>query len=124
MSSSSAEPAEPAETGASSTVEVADKKRFVSSADARFGSFLAVGFIVSALAYPYPAMGLWVGFAFAGYWACANDSIQTLGTFLASNASQRWWVLWLWIGGIFLATVTYSWVAYDGDVSYGRLASK
>ncbi|MEL6546637.1 MAG: hypothetical protein AAFQ82_18570, partial [Myxococcota bacterium] len=58
------------------------------------------------------------------YSAVANDSIQTIGTFLASNQKQKWWVLWLWIGGIFLATVTYSWVNYAGDVSYGRLASK
>ena len=31
---------------------------------------------------------------------------------------------WLFIGGIFIATISYSWVTYSGDVSYGRLASK
>ncbi|MFT5433743.1 MAG: hypothetical protein ACI9OJ_004451, partial [Myxococcota bacterium] len=35
-----------------------------------------------------------------------------------------WWQLWLFIGGIFLATVAYSWVQFSGDVSYQRLASK
>ena len=28
------------------------------------------------------------------------------------------------MGGIFLITVTYSWINYSGDISYGRLASK
>ncbi|MDZ7772138.1 MAG: hypothetical protein U5K31_05265 [Balneolaceae bacterium] len=69
-------------------------------------------------------MARWVGFALAGYSAIANDSIQTIGTFLASNEDKKWWVLWLFIGGIFLVTVSYSWVVYDGDVSHQRLASK
>ncbi|MEO1481675.1 MAG: hypothetical protein AAFU77_06170 [Myxococcota bacterium] len=97
---------------------------FISPEDARFAAVLAVGLIVSALTYRTPHIAMWVGFVFAGYSAVANDSIQTLGTFLASNSKQKWWVLWLWIGGIFLATVTYSFVFYDGDVSYGRLAAK
>ncbi|MCA9547054.1 MAG: hypothetical protein KC613_21780, partial [Myxococcales bacterium] len=48
----------------------------------------------------------------------------TIGTFIASNRDRKWWQLWLFIGGIFLVTVWYSWWAYDGDVSYGRLMSK
>ena len=67
---------------------------------------------------------MWVGFGIAAYSAVANDSIQTLGTFIASNKHRPWWVLWLFMGGIFLATAAYSWVNYGGDVSYGRLASK
>lgn len=98
--------------------------RFISGQDARFVAVLVACFVVSALTYRTPSIAMWVGFVFAGYSAVANDSIQTLGTFLASNAQQKWWVLWLWIGGIFLATVTYSFVTYSGDVSYGRLASK
>ena len=30
----------------------------------------------------------------------------------------------MFIGGIFVVTMTYSWLSYSGDVSYGRLASK
>ena len=67
---------------------------------------------------------MWVGFIFAGYSAIANDSIQTIGTFLASNQDKKWWHLWLYIGGIFLVTVTVSFIIFDGDVSYQRLASK
>ena len=62
-----------------------------------------------------------VGFLLAAYAVVANDSIQTLGTFLASNARRPWWVLWLFAGSILLAVLCYSWIANDGDVAYGRL---
>ncbi len=81
-------------------------------------------FMVAGMTYETPHIAMWVGFLFAGYSAIANDSIQTIGTFLASNAHRKWWILWLFIGGIFLVTVAYSWVIYDGDVSYQRLAAK
>ena len=38
--------------------------------------------------YTYAAM--WFGFALAAYSAIANDSIQTIGTFIASNQKQKW----------------------------------
>ncbi len=85
---------------------------------------LALGFLAAGLSYPYAQVAMWVGFAFAGYSAIANDSIQTIGTFIASNRERPWWQLWAFIGGIFLLTAGYSWYAYSGDVSYGRLASK
>lgn len=91
------------------------------------GNFLiliAALFLLCALASPFPEVAMWVGFAIAGYSAIANDSIQTIGTFIASNSERKWWYLWLFMGIIFLATVTYSWVVYDGDVSYQRLTSK
>ncbi len=34
-----------------------------------------------------------VGFVLAGYSVVANDAIQTLGTFLSSNAHRPWWLL-------------------------------
>jgi len=39
---------------------------------------------------------LWalIGFLFAAYAIVANDVIQTLGTFLASNAKRPWLILW------------------------------
>lgn len=81
-------------------------------------------FMIAGMTYETPQVAMWVGFLFAGYSAIANDSIQTIGTFLASNSHRKWWILWLFIGGIFLATVTASWLIYDGDVSYQRLAAK
>ncbi|MFT7019251.1 MAG: hypothetical protein ACJASO_001431 [Cyclobacteriaceae bacterium] len=67
---------------------------------------------------------MWVAFMLAAYSAIANDSIQTIGTFIASNAHRKWYYLWLYMGGIFVITVTYSWLTYNGDVSYQRLANK
>ncbi len=90
----------------------------------RFIMLLAAGFFLAAVTYQHPVAGAWVGFLFASYSAVANDSIQTLGTFIASNRNKPWWILWLFIGGVFLATVGYSWVQYGGDVSYQRLAAK
>jgi hypothetical protein len=60
----------------------------------------------------------------ASYSAIANDSIQTIGTFIASNSDKKWYYLWIYMGGIFIITVSYSWFNYGGDISYGRLASK
>jgi hypothetical protein len=85
---------------------------------------LSLGFLLAGVSSPFPAVAAWVGFLFAGYSAVANDSIQTIGTFIASNRKKPWWLMWLFIGGIFLVTVTYSWVVYSGDVSYQRLAAK
>lgn len=90
----------------------------------KFYRFLIVLFVVAGIAYPYPDLAMWLAFMFAGYSAIANDSIQTIGTFLASNAKRPWWMLWLFIAGIFAATVIYSWYTYNGDVSYDRLSSK
>ncbi|MFC4870545.1 hypothetical protein [Negadavirga shengliensis] len=70
---------------------------------------------------PYTYAAMWFGFALAAYSAIANDSIQTIGTFIASNQKQKWYFLWLFMGLIFVATVTYSWITYGGDVSYQRL---
>ena len=75
-------------------------------------------------ATPYPQYAMWVGFIFAAYAAIANDSIQTIGTFIASNQDKKWWVLWIFIGGIFFFTMLFSWVTLGGDVSHGRLTSK
>ena len=76
------------------------------------------------LVYPYPVLAMWTVFFLASYSAIANDSIQTIGTFIASNSDKKWYYLWIYMGGIFLITVTYSWIYYSGDISYGRLASK
>jgi len=86
--------------------------------------FIIAAFMLAMFVTPYPQIAMWVGFLFAAYAAIANDSIQTIGTFIASNQDKKWWVLWIFIGGIFLATVGYSWVKFSGDVSHGRLMAK
>lgn len=96
----------------------------VRESDKRFMALILFAVAISILCAPYPYVARWVGFGFAAYAAVANDSIQTLGTFLASNKQRPWYVLWGFAAGIFLLTMTYSWLNYGGDVSYGRLASK
>ena len=61
-----------------------------------------------------------IGFLLSAYSIVGNDAIQTLGTFLSSNAHRPWWVLWLFGGGIVAAVLVYGWVVHSGDVSYGR----
>ena len=85
---------------------------------------LVLGLVVVGLVYPNPFLASWVGFAIAGYSVVANDSIQTVGTFIASNKDKPWWMLWLFIGGIFALTIGYSFYTYGGDVTYERLAAK
>jgi hypothetical protein len=89
-----------------------------------FFRLLALFLVVAAITYPYPQIAMWVGFSLAAYSAIANDSIQSIGTFIASNSERKWWLLWLFIGGIFVVTVFYSWYYYGGDVSHERLLSK
>ncbi len=89
--------------------------------------FIIVVILLSLLClivYPYANIAMWVGFGLAGYAAVANDSIQTIGTFIASNKHRKWYYLWLFMGIIFVVTVYYSWSTYDGDVSNQRLSSK
>ena len=83
---------------------------------------IVIGFILAgaSTAYAWP-IAMWIGFFFAAYAAVANDSIQTIGTFIESNADKKWWVMWLFIGTLFLITVTFSYIIYDGDVTYQRL---
>lgn len=78
-------------------------------------------FLVAGVIYPFAGVAMWFGFLLAVYSAVSNDSIQTIGTFIASNAERKWYVLWLYIGGIFLVTVTVGWWVNSGDVTYGRL---
>lgn len=77
---------------------------------------------IAGLVTPYTYAAMWFGFALAAYSAIANDSIQTIGTFIASNNNRPWWILWLFMGVIWVGTVTYSWVTFSGDVSYERLS--
>jgi hypothetical protein len=85
-----------------------------------FLALLGAAFLVVGLTYQDAAIARWVGFVFAGYAAVANDSIQTIGTFIASNGKRPWWQLWVFMAAIFVATTAYSWLVNDGDVSYQR----
>jgi len=63
-----------------------------------------------------------IGFALAGYSVIANDSIQTLGTFIASKKKWfKWYVLAGSASSVMILALAWGWYAYDGDISYGRL---
>lgn len=87
----------------------------------KFLLFIALAFIGAAFAVGNWHFAMWFGFMFTAYAAVSNDSIQTLGTFIESNGHRKWWVLWLYTGGILLVTLTFSYIYYDGDVTYQRL---
>ena len=65
-----------------------------------------------------------VGFCLAGFSVIANDSVQTLGTWIASNRDNfKWTTLWAAASTILVATLVYGWVSSgNGDISFGRLA--
>ena len=55
-----------------------------------FIAMIGIFLIVAGSTYQLPDVARWVGFLLAGYAAIANDSIQTIGTFIASNKSKPW----------------------------------
>ena len=79
--------------------------------------------IIAAFVYKNTAIAMWVGFGLAGYSAIANDSIQTLGTFLTTNKKRPWWLLWLFAGGILVATLIYGFTTTNGTIHFDRLNS-
>ena len=63
-----------------------------------------------------------IGFGLAGWSVIANDSIQTLGTFIASKEKWfKWYTLAAAASGAMAVTIAYGWWKYSGDISYGRL---
>ena len=70
------------------------------------------------------ALTLWmgVGFLLAAYSVIANDSVQTLGTWIASNNEKfNWKTLWIAASAVLLWALWYGWYVNGGDISYGRL---
>lgn len=63
-----------------------------------------------------------IGFILAGYSVIANDSVQTLGTWIASNRDKfKWYTLWAAASSVLVATLAYGYFV-EGDISFGRLA--
>ena len=69
----------------------------------------------------FTGVTLWMalGFIFAAYSVIGNDSIQTLGTFLASNKERfKWYTLWAAASAAMVFTLLYGWYFYNGDIAY------
>ena len=62
-----------------------------------------------------------VGFGLAAYSVIANDSVQTLGTFIASNQRFKWYWLATAASAVLAFTLIYGWNINDGDIAFGRL---
>ena len=63
-----------------------------------------------------------LGFLFAAYSVVANDSVQTLGTWMASNQNKfKWYYLWAAATVVLWFTMWWGWSTNGGDISYGRL---
>ena len=62
-----------------------------------------------------------VGFLIASYSIVANDAIQTLGTFLSSNAKRPWWILWLYACSILTAVMLWGYFGGNQDIAFDRL---
>ncbi|MCK6618527.1 MAG: hypothetical protein L6Q51_12875 [Cyclobacteriaceae bacterium] len=82
---------------------------------------IGFAFILAAFATLNWHFAMWLGFTFAAYSAVANDSIQSLGTFIESNKKQKWYILWLFTGLILIVTISFSYFYFNGDVTYQRL---
>lgn len=70
------------------------------------------------------ALTLWmgVGFLMAAYSVIANDSVQTLGTWIASNNERyNYKTLWAAASAVLLWALWFGWYVNGGDISYGRL---
>ena len=63
-----------------------------------------------------------LGFLLASYSVIGNDSVQTLGTFIASNRKTKWYYLWGFTALILIITLSISYFSTGGDISSGRLA--
>ena len=59
-----------------------------------------------------------VGFSLASYSVIANDSVQTLGTWMASNQARfKWYYMWAAASIVLLFTIWYGWYINAGDIS-------
>lgn len=71
-----------------------------------------------------PTLNLWmvIGFLIAAYAVVANDSLQTLGTYITSNhGTTPKWIQMAFISAITTAVLLVGWLAHAGDPSWGRL---
>jgi len=62
-----------------------------------------------------------VFFFLSAYAVIANDSIQTLGTWMVSNKNIKWYWLATFASLGLILTLVSGWYTYNGDISFGRL---
>ena len=86
-------------------------------------AFLALIFCIVLIFSPGTYIIQWVGLYLTMFSTMSNDSIQTIGTFLSSNAKVKWWILWLYIASLFVFMVLFGWIYYDHILDFHRLST-
>ena len=86
-------------------------------------AFLALIFCIVLIFSPDTYIIQWVGLYLTMFSTMSNDSIQTIGTFLSSNAKVKWWILWLYIASLFVFMVLFGWIYYDHILDFHRLST-
>ncbi|MEO0512608.1 MAG: hypothetical protein AAF108_06890 [Planctomycetota bacterium] len=86
-----------------------------------FWLVIGVGVLLAFALKPHPVVAAFFGFAFAAQSAIGNDSMQTLGTFIASNRRVPWWALSGFISVVMVGVMLFGWLSDGGSISFGRL---
>lgn len=85
-------------------------------------NFIFLGMVLLLVMLLSPSNTLqWLGLSLAMFSTMANDSIQTLGTFLSSNTKVVWWKMWLYISALFVVIICLGWFINGGMLDFGRL---
>ena len=98
-----------------------DKSQNFFGSDSQYYIIIVILIAIAGFVFQQPTLAMLFGFAVAAFSTISNDSIQTLGTFLSSNRHVSWKILWLYIAGIMVATLSYGWITHSGDISFERL---
>ena len=94
------------------------KIKFLSTANIVFLTIILALVVILA---PSLSKLKWICLFLAMFSTMANDSIQTLGTFLSSNPKVRWWKLWIYISVLFIFIILLEWFISNGSLDFGRL---
>lgn len=86
-----------------------------------FWGLVLIGVIGIMALQPFPVAAGLLGFAMAARSAIGNDSMQTLGTFIASNRKVPWWVLGAFISVVLITVHLVGWFSEGREIHFGRL---
>jgi hypothetical protein len=101
---------------------VLSKKRKINFMSRQNFIFLLTILSLAVLFSPFERLK-WVGATLCIFSAMANDSVQTLGTFLSSNSKTSWWKLFIFVGVLYSITMISGWIVTNGRLDFMRLKS-
>eukprot|EP00801_Mesodinium_rubrum_P005036 Mrub_05039.p2 GENE.Mrub_05039~~Mrub_05039.p2 ORF type:complete len:376 (-),score=78.73 Mrub_05039:53-1105(-) len=80
--------------------------------------------VIQIFTYKFYYFTMYSSFLMATYAVITNDSIQTIGTFIASTKQTPWYYIAIFLAVSSAATTILSFYLYDGDITYERLSKK